>query len=121
MFLGEEKGEFPLLFFKGYLTSRGWVLELDYSKPLKQSTPKNFILSDNRTKGASAPVSPDKQMFLGQRKGGFPFYLSKGYLTSRGWALELDYSKPLKQSTPKIFILSDNRTKGTSSVRRGAS
>jgi hypothetical protein len=29
MFLEEKKGDLSLLLFKGYLTSRGWVLELD--------------------------------------------------------------------------------------------
>jgi hypothetical protein len=30
MFLEKKKGDLSLLLFKGYLTSRGWVLEPDY-------------------------------------------------------------------------------------------
>jgi hypothetical protein len=38
MFLREEKGGFSLLFSKGYLTSRGWALELDYYNTVKKMT-----------------------------------------------------------------------------------
>jgi hypothetical protein len=41
-------------------------------------------------KSASVLLSPDKQMFLREEKGGFSLLFSKGYLTSRGWALEPD-------------------------------
>jgi hypothetical protein len=36
-------------------------------------------------KSASTPVRPDRQMFPGEKKGGFPLLFAKDYLTPRGW------------------------------------
>jgi hypothetical protein len=40
-------------------------------------------------------------MFLREEKGGFSLLFSKGFLTSRGWALalELDYYNTVKKMT----------------------
>jgi hypothetical protein len=48
----------------------------------------------NRTKGASAPFSPDKQMFRREEKGAFSLFFSSEHLTSGVWALELDSNDP---------------------------
>jgi hypothetical protein len=44
-------------------------------------------------KSASTLFSPDRQMFLREKKA-VSLLFSEGYLTPRGWVLELD-SKPL--------------------------
>ncbi|EDL64142.1 hypothetical protein BSG1_15785 [Bacillus sp. SG-1] len=40
-------------------------------------------------KSGGALFSPDRQMFLSEKKGAFLLF-AEGYLTPRGWALELD-------------------------------
>jgi hypothetical protein len=51
-------------------------------------------------KSASALVSPDRQMFLREKKAVFLLF-SQGYLTPRGWALKLDEQKRKRLDQPR--------------------
>ncbi|WP_426896015.1 hypothetical protein [Rossellomorea vietnamensis] len=51
-------------------------------------------------KSASALVSPDRQMFLREKKAVFLLF-SQGYLIPRSWALKLDEQKRKRPGQPR--------------------
>ncbi|MGD6965313.1 hypothetical protein ACQCVP_02645 [Rossellomorea vietnamensis] len=78
MFRREKKANF-LLFSSGYLTPRGWALQLDWGVTFQWV--RNLGLTCLQK--WKRPGQPRQANVLKRKKGGLPF-ISWGYLTPRG-------------------------------------